>query len=90
VTIHVNGKRIGSLWAPPYRIDVTDAWQKGRNEIVVEVYDTAINLLSEAGRLTGVAALTERYGQRARIQDMDNIAPLPSGILSVPRIVLER
>jgi hypothetical protein len=56
----------------------------------VEVYDTAINLLSEGGRLPGVAALTERYGQRARIQDMDNIAPLPSGILSVPRIVLER
>jgi len=68
---------------------VTDAWQKGSNEIVVEVYDTAINLLSEGGRLPGVAALTERYGQRTRIQDMDNIALLPSGILSVPRIVLE-
>jgi alpha-L-rhamnosidase len=89
-TIYVNGKPIGSLWAPPYRIDVTDAWQKGRNEIVVEVYNTAINLLSEGGRLPDVAALTERYGQRARIQDMDNIAPLPSGLLSIPRIVLER
>ncbi|QRM29208.1 glycosyl hydrolase [Microvirga sp. VF16] len=89
-TIYVNGKRIGSLWAPPFRIDVTNAWVEGSNEIVVEVYNTAINLLSEGGRLPDVAALTERYGQRARIQDMDSISPLPSGILSVPRIVLER
>jgi hypothetical protein len=56
---------------------VTDAWQKGSNEIVVEVYDTAINLLSEGGRLPGVAALTERYGQRAVSRTWTTSLPCP-------------
>ena len=32
----------------------------------------------------------ERYGQRFRLQDLEGLRPLPSGILSVPRIVAER
>jgi len=33
--------------------------------------------------------VVERYGLRTRRQDFDGLQPLPSGILSPPRLVLE-
>jgi alpha-L-rhamnosidase len=89
-TVFVNGQRAGSIWAPPYRVDVTALLRDGSNDIRIEVYNTAINQLAEGGRLPDVAAVTERYGQRFRLQDVDHIQPIPSGILSVPRLVAER
>ena len=89
-TVFVNGRRAGSLWAPPYRVDVTDLLRDGANEIRVDVYNTAINRLAEGGRLPDMRPVVERYGLRTRLQDMDGLQPLPSGILSSPRLVLER
>ena len=88
--VFVNDQRAGAIWAPPYRIDVTDRLRPGANEIRIEVYNTAINQLAEGGRLPDVAAVTARYGQRFRLQDVDDLRPIPSGILTVPRLVLER
>ena len=89
-TVFVNGQRAGAVWAPPYRVDVTALLRDGSNDIRIDVYNTAINQLAEGGRLPDVAAVTERYGQRFRLQDVDNLQPIPSGILSVPRLVAER
>ena len=89
-TVFVNGRRAGSIWAPPYRLDVTDFVHSGANDLRVEVYNTAINRLAEGGHLPDVNAVTEKYGQRFRLQDLDDIKPIPSGILAVPRIVIER
>jgi hypothetical protein len=89
-TVFVNGRRAGSVWAPPYRADLTDLLRDGANEIRIDVYNTAINRLAEGGHLPDTAALVERYGQRFRLQDLEGLRPLPSGILSVPRIVAER
>jgi alpha-L-rhamnosidase len=89
-TVFVNGRRAGSVWAPPYRVDVTDLLRDGANEIRIDVYNTAINRLAEGGHLPDTAALVERYGQRFRLQDLEGLRPLPSGILSVPRIVAGR
>jgi hypothetical protein len=36
-----------------------------------------------------VKALVEKYGQRFRLQDMEGLAPLPSGMLTVPRLLTE-
>lgn len=33
----INGKSFGVLWNAPYRVDITDALQKGKNEIEVRV-----------------------------------------------------
>ena len=90
VTVTVNGRRAGSVWAPPYRIDITDIVRTGRNDLQLDVYNTAINRLAEGGHLPDVNAVVEKYGQRFRFQDLDNLQPIPSGILSVPRIVTER
>ena len=89
-TAFVNGRRAGTVWAPPFRVDVTDLVRDGSNDIRIDVYNTAINQMAEGGRLPDVAAVTERYGQRFRLQDLDNLQPIPSGILAVPRLVLER
>jgi hypothetical protein len=76
----VNGKRAGSLWHPPYRVDVSALVHNGENKIEVHVYNTAINLL--AGKPPrDYAALRARYGRRFDPQDMDNLKPIPSGLL---------
>jgi hypothetical protein len=89
-TVFVNNERAGTVWAPPYRVDITDHLRAGTNEIRIEVYNTAINQLAEGGRLPDVNAVTERYGQRFRLQDVEDLRPIPSGILTVPRLVAER
>jgi hypothetical protein len=35
--VSINGRSIGVLWKPPYRVDVTDALRAGRNEIAIKV-----------------------------------------------------
>jgi hypothetical protein len=78
--IKVNGKIAGSVWHPPYQLDITSLLHEGDNTIEIRVDNTAINLL--AGRApTDSRLLWARYGQRAVPQDMDNLQPLPSGIL---------
>jgi hypothetical protein len=89
-TVFVNGRRAGSLWAPPYRVDVTDLLRDGANDIRVDVYNTAVNQLAGGGRLPDMKPVVERYGLRTRLQDLDGLQPLPSGILAPPRLVLER
>ena len=89
-TVFVNGQRAGTIWAPPYRVDLTELLRAGANDIRIEVYNTAVNQLAEGGRLPDVEAVTKRYGQRFRLQDVDSLRPIPSGILAVPRLVSER
>jgi hypothetical protein len=89
-TVFVNGKRAGSIWSAPYKVDITDFLNDGSNEIKLEVYNTGINRLSEGGKLPDMNALVERYGLRARLQDYEGLQPLPSGIMSSPRIIVEK
>jgi hypothetical protein len=78
--LFVNGKRVGSLWHPPYRINISEFVHGGKNQIEVHVYNTAINLL--AGQPPrDYTALRAKYGRRFDPQDMDNLKPIPSGIL---------
>jgi len=37
-----------------------------------------------------VKPVVERYGQRFRLQDLEGLRPLASGIFAVPRLVAER
>jgi hypothetical protein len=88
--VFVNERRAGAVWAAPYRLDITEYLRDGSNDLAIEVYNTAINQLAEQGRVPDVKAVTDRYGQRFRLQDMDVIEPLPSGIVAVPRLVMGR
>jgi len=85
--IIVNGEHAGFVWRPPYTVDVTKFLKPGDNGLRVVVGNTAINSL--AGRsLPTYRLLNERYGERFVPQDMDNLTPLPSGILGNLRLDL--
>jgi len=68
------------IWHPPYRVDVTEFAHSGINELRVVVGNTAINSL--AGQpLPDYRLLWDRYGMLFVPQGMENLKPLPSGIL---------
>jgi alpha-L-rhamnosidase len=84
--VYLNGQRAGSLWHPPYRLDITKLIHLGNNRIDVHVYNTAINRL--AGQPShDFTALNQKYGKRFEPQDMNNLEPIPSGLLGPIHVV---
>jgi hypothetical protein len=78
--VFINGKRVGALWHPPYKVAISEFVHSGENQIEVHVYNTAVNLL--AGQPPrDYTALRAKYGRRFDPQDMDNLKPIPSGLL---------
>lgn len=87
--IFVNGKRVGSLWHPPYALDLQGSTRAGENTLEVHVYNTAINAL--AGQPPrDYSALKAKFGDRFQMQDMDHLEPVPSGIAGPVQIVVKR
>lgn len=84
--IYVNGKKAGSLWAPPYRIDITKLLQAGPNQIRVDVGNTALNYMA-GRRLPDYRLLNLRYGERFQPQEMEKIRSEPSGIIGNVRLL---
>ena len=83
--IYINDQRAGSLWAPPFRLDVTSLLKAGRNTIKIIVGNTALNYMA-GHRLPDYKLLNLRYGERFQPQDMNKIQVLPSGIIGSPRL----
>ena len=87
--VYVNGKLAGSVWHPPYRIDIAPLLHPGTNDLRIVVANTAINEL--AGRAApDYRLLNLRYGEKFTPQDMDHLEPLPSGILGPLRLISEK
>lgn len=92
--IYVNGKRAGSLWCPPYRLDVTGLLHEGPNNLRIEVANRAVNFMADREHhpLPNYSALNanrELGGNRFQPQDMDRIQPTPSGLLGRVQLVTE-
>jgi hypothetical protein len=84
--VYVNGQRAGSVWCPPYAVEVTGFLKQGDNAIRILVANTAVNHM--AGRsLPDYRLLNQRYGKRFDPQDMDKIQPIPSGLLGPIRLI---
>ncbi|WP_035349833.1 glycosyl hydrolase [Edaphobacter aggregans] len=78
--VFINGQRAGSLWHPPYRLDVSRLLKPGPNHIEIRVYNTALNAWS-ALPPHDYKPLIEKYGDRFQMQDLDQVKPIPAGIL---------
>jgi hypothetical protein len=44
--VTLNGKKLRTLWTPPYRLDITHALKAGKNTLQIEVTSTWFNRLS--------------------------------------------
>jgi hypothetical protein len=84
--VTVNGKPAGSVWRPPYELDVTGLLHPGENTIRVVVANLAINELAHQPP-PDQRALVQKYGDRFQDQDMNNLQPLPSGLLGPIRLI---
>lgn len=84
--VYVNGQRAGSVWRPPYELEITEWLHTGANAFRVVVGNLAIN--SMAGRSQpDYRLLNLRYGKRFDPQDMENLQPVPSGLLGVVTLI---
>jgi len=85
----VNGVDCGWAWAPPYRVDITDPLRPGENTIAVRVLNTGLGALRTNTELAAaVEAVTEVYGKRFTMQDLDRAAlPTTSGLRAQPSML---
>ncbi len=84
--VWVNGKRAGSVWRPPYEIDVTSLLKTGDNSIKIVVANLALNEM--AGKpLPDYRALNAQYGERFQAQDMNQVKPIAAGLMGPVRLV---
>ena len=78
--VYINDKRIGSIWHPPYALDITAALKPGDNQIRLEVANLAINYMAGHGFPNyNLAEIRKTFGNRFDPQDVQNLQPLPSG-----------
>ena len=83
--VYVNDRRAGSVWCPPYSVEVTGLLRRGENRVRIVVANTAINHMA-GRRLPDYRLLNLRYTERFQAQDMDRVKPVPSGLLGPVRL----
>ncbi|MBI3697145.1 MAG: hypothetical protein HY238_20210 [Acidobacteria bacterium] len=84
--VYVNDRRAGSVWCPPYSVDVTGLLKRGENRVRIVVGNLAINHIA-GRRLPDYRLLNLRYGVRFEPQDMDKVQLVPAGLLGPVRLV---
>jgi hypothetical protein len=79
--VKLNGKSLGTLWSPPFRVDITDALQPVENHLEVEVVNFWPN------RIIGDASLPkDQRHTRTNIRKLTaGTALMPSGLLGPVR-----
>ena len=87
VQVLINDQPCGTLWAPPYAIEIGDRLRPGPNSITLLVSNTAANALSHDTAIGRAVEAGQRYyGRRFAMQDLAKAADgVSSGLLS-PRI----
>jgi len=84
--VTINGREVGSVWHPPYQLDVTRFVHAGRNQIDIVVGNLALNEMAGQS-LPNYRLLNGRYGERFQAQDMDQVQPMPSGLTGPLKLV---
>jgi hypothetical protein len=78
--VWVNDQAAGAVWRPPYQVEVSKLLHAGENKIRIVVGNLAINELAGQA-LPDYKLLNLRFGERFTPQDMQDLRPLPSGLL---------
>ncbi|HEX8142435.1 MAG TPA: glycosyl hydrolase [Pyrinomonadaceae bacterium] len=84
--VYINDRRAGSVWCPPYSLDVTGLLRGGSNKVRIVVGNLALNYMA-GRRLPDYRLLNLRYGERFQAQDMDKVQPVPAGLLGPIRLI---
>ena len=84
--VYLNDQRVGSVWCPPYELDLTGLLKPGENRLRIVVGNLALNYMA-GRRLPDYRLLNLRYGERFQAQDMDKVKPIPAGLLGTIRII---
>jgi hypothetical protein len=86
--VYINGKQVGSVWAPPYTLDVTGALTPGENDIRIDVGNLAINYMAGHGFPNyNLQAIRARFGNRFDPQGIANLQPIAAGLVGPIQIV---
>jgi len=85
--VYINDRRAGSVWCPPYALDVSAFLRPGSNKIRIVVANLALNYMA-GRRLPDYRLLNLRYGERFQAQDMDKVQPVPSGLFGPIRLTV--
>lgn len=78
--VFVNGKAAGAVWLPPYEVEVTEFLHAGENQFKIVVGNLAINRMAGSA-LPDHRLLNDRYEVRFSDQDLEQLRPLPAGIV---------
>ena len=84
--VYINDRRAGSIWCPPFSLEVTGLLKRGENKIKIVVANTAINYMA-GHALPDYRLLNLRYGERFQPQDMDKVQPIASGLIGNIRLI---
>jgi hypothetical protein len=86
--VWINGKYAGAVWSAPYELFIGGLTKRGANTIRIQVANLAFNALAK-GPLPDYKALNAKYGERFQPQDMQNLKPVPAGLLEPVTIVIK-
>jgi len=87
--VFVNGRRAGTVWHPPYELDVTPFLHVGENELRVVVGNLAVNAMA-GSPFPDRKDLTAQYGERFVDQGNELLQPVPAGITGRVRLIERR
>ena len=89
--VFLDGRLAGTVWAPPYAIDLTAELTPGTHRLQVVVANTAANRLTVETRIGDLEqASARRYGRRFRMQHLRHAGDtLSSGLRSRPWLRFE-
>lgn len=80
--VFINGHRAGSVWCPPYRLDITPWLTPGTNELRLDVANTVVNAVAAKGFPNyDVSAITRQFGNRFPVPPANAFQALSSGLM---------
>lgn len=85
--VFLNGKSLGVLWTPPFRVDATAALRDGENQLAVEVINTWQNRLIGDARLPAAERRTRTNILVSGRKAWKDLEPIESGLFGPVRLV---